>query len=263
MGQGLSKCNQIETRRPLSRFICDNNEEQSGPALIISDPIGGIQMVPAPERDSHGIPVRYREYDLNRAMIIAALNHVGDYIHHHDDHVTIVAIGGAINTIHLQTRQFTHDVDFFSAENQTSLLRDASKYAQAQNGLPLGTHWLNNTITLSIGQLLIGELIKEAKRQNVVVLERQGLTIYAAPWMYAFCGKTDRMYRQREDGRQYDCSDAVSYLHEYIKSHGGEPVPVLEIMGWAKHYRKYVCVEGLHRINQLYRLFHEADGIVL
>ena len=196
-------------------------------------------------------------------MLIAALNHVSNYIHHHGKHVTIVAIGGAINTIHLQTRHSTHDVDFFCAKDQTSLLREASKYAQSQNGLPLGTNWLNNTITLSIGQVLVHELIREARHQDVVVLERQGLTVFAAPWMYAFCGKTDRIYRLKEKTRPYDCSDAVSYLHEYIKSNGGEPVPALTIMQWAEHYRKNVCIEGLHRINKLYQVVHKAHGIVL
>ena len=263
MGSGHSKPDEIKPRRSVHQFIRGNGEQHRADMQTISRPIGGIEMVPAPERDSRGIPMRYREYDLTRATIIAALDHVGDYIHHHGEHVTIVAIGGAISTIHLQTRRSTHDVDFFCAENQTSLLRDASKHAQSQNGLPLGMNWFNNTITLSIGQVLIDELIKDAKRQNVVVMKRQGLIIYAAPWMYALCGKTDRMYRLRENNRPYDCSDAVSYLHEYIKAHGGEPVPVLTIMQWAEHYRKNVGIEDLHRINKLYQRNHKADGIIL
>jgi hypothetical protein len=188
----------------------------------ISGPHGGLEMVPTPQRDNRGIPVVHRDFDIDCENILRALGFMAEYLDRHNAEVTIVAVGGAVNTVYLQTRETTHDVDFFGPGNQARLLRDASKYAQAQSRVQLGANWLNNATTLYVGQALLEELFMEATEQNVVLFRHRGLTVYAAPWAYALCGKTNRMSGPREGVRSYDAHDAAAYLHEYIQLHGAD-----------------------------------------
>jgi hypothetical protein len=96
-----------------------------GHIVTISAPQEGLQMIPTPERDLEGIPVPHREFDINRTNLLTAFQHMARYLCSQNAHITIVTVGGAVNTIHLQTREVTHDVDFFGANKQSRLLKDA------------------------------------------------------------------------------------------------------------------------------------------
>ena len=51
---------------------------------------------------------------LTRDILLSSLGNVAKYIEKKKGDVTVVAVGGAVNTIHLQSRAVTHDVDFFN-----------------------------------------------------------------------------------------------------------------------------------------------------
>ncbi len=66
--------------------------------------------------------------------------------------VSIIAVGGAVNTLYLQTRASTGDVDFFYRtktrhEDVTQLIAAANS---ARETLKLDEHWLNNHTALFI-----------------------------------------------------------------------------------------------------------------
>jgi len=66
--------------------------------------------------------------------------------------ISIVAVGGAVNTLYLQTRASTGDVDFFYRtktrhEDVTQLITAADS---ARKSVKLDDHWLNNHTALFI-----------------------------------------------------------------------------------------------------------------
>nr|KMM70871.1 hypothetical protein CPAG_07180 [Coccidioides posadasii RMSCC 3488] len=237
-----------------------SKSDNKGRIITISAPQGGLQMVPTPERDPQGAPVRHRDFDINRANLLVAFQHMAEYLQSQNADVTVVAVGGAVNTIYLQNREVTHDVDFFGGNEQSRLLKDASKYAQQESKIQLGANWLNNATTLFIPLALQARIIQAAMQQNVVLFREKGFTVLAAPWDYAFCGKTNRM--GGPDERPYDCKDAVGYLREYILSNGEKPVKAREIEEWGKIYGKMVTTCALKQISSSYEQAYGQDGII-
>ena len=97
--------------------------------------------VPRPVLDYNQRPIRIEDYELNRKSLLAALTTMANYIDSHRQNITVVTVGGAVNTILLRTREATHDVDFFGTNinnNQRMLLDEAAKYAERHSGTPLG-----------------------------------------------------------------------------------------------------------------------------
>ena len=241
-------------------------QRQSVPLTAISAPQGALQLIPRPERDYYGRPVSHEEFQIDRDSLISGLGHVATYLRSKNVNVRLVAVGGAVNTIFLRTREATHDVDFFSASGIANpsqlgnILVDASRYAQDQSSTPLGGNWLNNSTVLLMPQRVQLEITELAIKQNVAIFDRPGLKVLAAPWSYAFCGKTDRLCEAER--RAYDCQDAVAYLREYIRSHGGQPVKVDAIFRWASHFSKNVTLEVLREIDLLYQETHGHHGII-
>ncbi|QLI69228.1 uncharacterized protein G6M90_00g054590 [Metarhizium brunneum] len=81
-----------------------------------------------------------------------------------------------------------------------------------------------------------------------------GLTIYAAPWAYAFSAKVNRILAGGDQARPYDLDDAVSYIHEYIRAHGDQPVPTATALDWARQFNHESTANFLRtRVNQAYR----------
>jgi hypothetical protein len=220
-------------------------------------------MVPAPERDPQDKEVCHQGFDINRTDLLIALQHLATYICNQNADITIIAVGGVVNTVHLRTREMTHDVDFLGGNEQIHLLRDASIYAQQQSKIQLGANWLNNATILIIPLSLQNQLIREAILQDVVLFRERGLTVLAAPWNYAFCGKTNRMDGPGTDKRPYDCQDAVAYLHEYILINGKKPVELRVVQEWGKTYERTVNINTLKLINDMYRQTYGEDGLRL
>lgn len=70
-------------------------------------------MVPTPQRDQAGRPINHRQFDTSRTNLETAFHHMATYIRSQNANINIVTVGGAVNTIYLQTRAATQDVDFF------------------------------------------------------------------------------------------------------------------------------------------------------
>ncbi|KAH8689477.1 hypothetical protein BGW36DRAFT_401834 [Talaromyces proteolyticus] len=217
----------------------ENNRRQNIPMqnMSISGPVTPPGQVPALERDNNGLWVQYEQTKLNRQNILAALGYVGQYLHRRGENVTLVAVGGAVNTVVLQSRATTHDVDFFShifAQPHLDILREAGLYAIERSSAALSRDWLNNATARMPGVVEnIDHLIQTAVAQNVVLMRAPGLTVVAAPWDYSFIKKVSRI--TQGTGRPYDGADAVAYLHQYIiRTNGNRPITVAQVEGWGK-----------------------------
>jgi len=178
--------------------------------------------------------------------------------------VSIIAVGGAINTLYLQTRASTGDVDFFYRtktrhEDVTQLIAAANS---ARETLKLDEHWLNNHTALFIQEGVIQRLYDEGVTQNDVVFNAPGLTVYAAPWRYALCAKLDRL--SKTGARPYDMSDAVDYLGRLIGKRGGrQTVKKSELRAWADEFKFTVPSDDLiKRLGDEYKKKYGGVGIV-
>lgn len=78
-------------------------------------------MVPPPYRDAAGQPITHQDFDLGRNTLIQTFNRMGEYLDRQGITARVVAVGGAVNTIHLRSRQSTHDVDFFMDDPQSPI----------------------------------------------------------------------------------------------------------------------------------------------
>lgn len=221
--------------------------------------------VPAPERDERGLWVKHTQHEVTAENLQSALSHVASYLHERGHNMTLVAVGGAVNTMVLQSRRTTHDVDFFTQlldQPHLAALRDAARYAVDRSDAPLASDWLNNATARMPGVVEnIDALVQAAVRQDVVVFERPGLRVLAAPWGYAFVKKVSRI--AQGTGRAYDGSDAVTYLHQFITtSNSNQPVAVDRIQRWGETYKALCPEEVLRQVNEGYRKVYGRDGIV-
>lgn len=233
--------------------------------LAISGPVTPPGQIPAPERDESGLWIQYAQHELTRQNLLAALGYVAQYLREQGENMTLVAVGGAVNTILLQSRSSTHDVDFFGhvlTPPHLGRLRDAGRYAIERSSAPLSMDWLNNATARMPGVVeQLDELVGASVSQNAVLFSNPGLTVVAAPWNYAFIKKVSRI--TQGTGRSYDAADAVAYLHQFIiSSNSNRPVTFETVQGWGKRYKALCPIEILQPINELYRQTHGVDGIV-
>ncbi|PGH15834.1 hypothetical protein AJ79_02215 [Helicocarpus griseus UAMH5409] len=216
-----------------------------------------------PHETHKGVPRKYQQYNLNAQNLRRALGYAAQYLHSKNQNVLIITVGGAVNTLLLQSRTTTHDVDFFSQElsgRQLETVREAGRYATERSSAPLGEDWLNNATQRMPGAVEnIPQLVPAAQRQNDVVFKAPGLTALAAPWDYAFVKKFGRI--SQGTGREYDPADAVSYLHEYIRRHGGRPVHVKAIRECGKIYRANTPDLVLEMVDKEYLKLYRHHGI--
>ncbi|KAJ3794586.1 hypothetical protein GGU11DRAFT_689530, partial [Lentinula aff. detonsa] len=175
--------------------------------------------------------------------------------------VTIVAIGGAVNTVLLHSRESTTDVDFFyttKTENEDvhSVVEAAKKVSKSEK---LGDQWLNNHTVLFIQEENMMILYNEACSQNREIFRAKGLTVLAAPWHYALTAKIDRL--AKVGAKVHDLPDAVTYLHELVMVKRAL-VSTADLADWA---RKYKCTQAnsdlLRKINEAYVEKYGSQGI--
>lgn len=176
---------------------------------------------------------------LNRNTLLTALNNVATYIAKQKQNVTVIAVGGAVNTIYLQSRQTTHDIDFFNnsltAKDFECLLKGA-KEASKKDRL-LEEQWFNNRTIFFIPKDQRGVLTEQAFAQGEVIFSAPGLTVLAAPWQYAFCCKVDRLAGGGiNSARSYDQDDAVQYLARYLSTTRVAQVPKSILQLWFGQY---------------------------
>lgn len=68
------------------------SEDNAGPARI-SNPQGGLELIPAPRRDEHGMPVIHQQYDLDRVHLQRALTYAAEYLHEKRANIVITTVG--------------------------------------------------------------------------------------------------------------------------------------------------------------------------
>lgn len=217
-----------------------------------------------PRRDVGGMPIQHQTYDLDRWHLQRALAYAANYLRSQGADVLIIAVGGAVNTILLQSRNVTHDVDFFMSPNRPQLARlldEAARSAEMQSSVPLGGDWLNNSTALYLSKELRIELSEEAIAQNAIVFQRQGLTVLAAPWMYACCAKIERLGNPSQR-RSYDAADAATYLRKFLQFNRLSAARYQSLVDHALRYRTSISVDVCQRVNDQYRGLYNADGIV-
>ena len=229
----------------------------------ISGPQDILMHVPRPRLGYNGRPIRHEDYELDRPTLQAALTDMAEFIDRQYQNITIITVGGAVNTMLLQTRQSTHDVDFFGTNidnTQRILLDEAAIYAERRSQTTLGGEWFNNQTMLWLPPNVHRQVTQEALEQNEVVFERRGLRVVAAPWKYALCGKMNRLVRPAL-ARPYDITDAASYLRHHILKHGG-PISAVRIKRWCEGYRKETNDDVIRAVKREYRRIYRRDGIL-
>jgi len=107
-------------------------------------------MVPPTYRDISGMPITHQDFEFDRDTIIRALDHMGQYLDQRGVNATVVTVGGAVNTVYLQSRHSTHDVDFFLATPtaaEHTVIHEAARSSahseRSQRG-EIGANWFNN-----------------------------------------------------------------------------------------------------------------------
>ncbi|KAL9102764.1 MAG: hypothetical protein Q9163_002126 [Psora crenata] len=229
----------------------------------ISAPTGGLELIPQPRRDAAGMPLPHQHHDLDRLHLQRALTYAADHLHSKGADIMIIAVGGAVNTILLETRESTHDVDFFMPSDrrqQGKLIEEAAQVAEARSSLPLGGEWLNNSASLYIPRTIRQELSQEAIAQNAVVFRRPGLTILAAPWIYALCAKIQRLGDTRKR-RSYDATDAATYLYHFNSQHGQHSVQFQYLVERAAHYQTAITADVCRQLDAEYQTRYGKNGI--
>ncbi|KAK4656278.1 hypothetical protein QC762_0058740 [Podospora pseudocomata] len=199
-----------------------------------------------------------------------ALNNVAAYINRRNGNVTVIAVGGAVNTIHLRSRNATHDVDFFNNQltvNDYELLINGAKDA-VRRDRRLTEEWFNNRTIFFIPQERRDELTEEALLIHEVIFRAAGLTVLAAPWQYSFSCKVDRLSGGGLNSAQsYDLDDAVQYIHRYLLQRGGRQVNKSTVRGWFVHYQlqwTHANETVIARVNAAYRArFHVNYDVIV
>ena len=177
--------------------------------------------------------------ELDRDTLIAGLTVMARYIESKKKEITIIAVGGAINTIYLRSRITTHDLDFFNnaleVKDYEQLLKGAKRAIEKIHALQ--EEWFNNRTIFFIPMDQRNLLTRQAFQQNEIVFRATGLTVLAAPWHYAFCCKIDRLAGGGlKTGKSYDLDDAVQYIIQYIRRSNISQVPRSTVEEWYIQY---------------------------
>ncbi len=250
----------VGLQHPVVHMGCFANPKVMDAAKDIIIPVNKPRRV----RDAQGYLVDNFELVYDKRTLEHALAVMAQYIQLHDEDLTIIIIGGAVNTILLESRQATHDIDFLGTninKDQHKILMSAAAYARSRCQPKLEYGWLNNEVNLGLPTKILQQITREAIAQDEVVFHRRGLKVIAAPWELQLCGK---MNRHASGGivRPYDLSDAVVYLHRYIQTHDGQQVSAKMIRRWATSYHKRTNSIIINQIAKEYRRIYGSDGIV-
>jgi hypothetical protein len=100
--------------------------------------------------------------------------------------------------------------------------------------MQLGEGWMNNHTALFITSDAKTNIYNEAIRDGVVIFDKPGLKVVAAPWMYCLVAKLEKA-GNRGNAKSYDMSDASQYLIEESKRRGAK-IKVADIEAKAKAY---------------------------
>lgn len=206
--------------------------------------------------------------NLDRPTLESALTNVGDYLTRKKKTITVIAVGGAVNTIFLKSRTSTHDVDFYNNRltvAEFGYLMSAAKDAVGRDP-QLNEGWFNNHTVFFIPQAQRDALTDQAFAQNEVIFQHGGLRVLAAPWKYAFCCKIDRLAGGGVVAAQsYDLSDAVHYLARYLAQQKLTSVPLATVKQWFTGYslRWTANNDGvIKRLNAAYKTKYGVEKVI-
>lgn len=177
--------------------------------------------------------------NLSRETLMNALQNAAAYIASKNQDITLIVVGGVINTILLQSRPNTRDVDFFNDNLTPAEVKCISKATKSafKRDRTLGQEWLNNYTVLFIPFHIRRILRTEALDQHAIVFQAPGLTILAAPWAYLFCTKIHRLSGSGISTIQpYDQDDAVHYLGRYLSQNHTASVTQVIVRSWFAQY---------------------------
>ncbi|KAB8356590.1 hypothetical protein FH972_024172 [Carpinus fangiana] len=245
-------------------------EQTAGSSMQIGRPHDLILQVPRPQLDGNGVPIQAVDYEIDRHTMTAALMHMARYLEDRGERITVIAIGGVVNLLLLQSRQATHDIDFLGTNldnRQRVLLDEAAAYANSRSNTPLGSEWFNNQTQMWLSPDIHRQLTQQALEQQDVIFRDGPLTVLAAPWKYAFAAKANRVAQDRRGDRNararpYDAADAAAYLHFYLGKGGNRPQNYSTAQAWCREYRFEVELSVLRTINDEYRRKYRMDGLV-
>ena len=224
-----------------------------------------IRIPPAPQVDEQGVPVRDRGPGLSRSTLLAALDLMDQYIVSHGGRaLTVIVTGGVLNTIFIQDRDSTPDINFLGAHltnRQRVLLWNAAHHARVKLGRTvLGQAWFNNDITALLSPQIHWKVTDASLERNRTIFIRKRLGLVAAPWDFACCSKMAQIAAGRNE--QSDVLNASSYLHCHIRRHGNQPVSVRTVQEWAKNYHLPTAVRAIEAVRAEYHRQYGKDGIV-
>lgn len=205
---------------------------------------------------------------LDRLQLIRLSTWMGEYIRNNSPlKITLVVVGGAVNVISFQSRQLTHDVDWFkpslsSAESEILYKAYCHAIKQAKShDIVLPSHWFNNQAMLFVEADTRQALYYDAMRQNYTVFQAGALKLIAAPWVYGFVSKLDRIIAGT--WKDYDPEDAAIYLHQHLATKKAKKIDVQAIESLIHMYRsrRPIDLTSLHIVNENYRRIYGADAI--
>jgi hypothetical protein len=217
-------------------------------------------------------PNPLQTHPLTADTLPIVLNYVAEYILQQRTHLTLVTLGGAVNTFTLQSRDGTTDVDFLIPDSKPTdlrLIKEASRYAQSHSPIPLSTHWLNNHVDFLIPREVQEVLIREAMEQDDAIYREPGLMVLVAPWAYIFAAEIERLVlhwewegKSGEVARPFDGTDAAVYLHRYFERTETAPaLHVSQVRAWSERYKVRGDDDALRYINQEFVKIYGRNGI--
>ena len=127
----------------------------------------------APGRVGDCHDVHYDRDTLQHALAIMAKS-----IQQENEDLTIIIVGGAVNTILLGNRHSTHDVDFLGSNmdrDQHGILMRAAAVAKCHGQLEHG--WLNNEVSIGLPAKALQKVIREAIAQDEIIFQMKGLRL--------------------------------------------------------------------------------------
>ncbi|KAH6890519.1 hypothetical protein B0T10DRAFT_459170 [Thelonectria olida] len=168
-------------------------------------------------------------------------------------HVEVIAVGDAVNVLYLKDRETTDGIDVFGTSfpnDHRRIVNQAVESACHDVRIPksrgcgtdtrkLAPDWFNTDTQTSMNPVLHKSLTREALGQGIKIFEMvnqhgDGLTVYAAPWQYAFSAKMYQHFSPRMTN--YDLPNALVYLHEYIKITGNQKLKKGKVRGWVRDF---------------------------
>jgi hypothetical protein len=138
----------------------------------------------------------------------------------------------------------TFEVEFLHLKHDDEtykVMYDAIEYAREITRVNLHGYWLQHQYTCPNGldaEQRMRDLVSQAKHQNEIMLRRDVLTVYGAPWHFLFINKVVKICRRGIWASDAEYRDAVFFLRQYIylKDNKIGSVREIDIVDWMDQY---------------------------